>query len=443
MEKNKFTIKPESSYNDYQLSFDDLTSMTQNQDVISKIPYVDYLLIDGKEFTFPRKRFFMVSFFIHSLLFATIIFYSFNSDLIPKKADEKNMITFIIEDSAPSSRGKSGAAPVVETQPVVTTVETPPVATAPVPANETAPPDKSEDTIAVAKKPAKVISKKIAAVKAVKPVTQKSTPKAVAIIPATAAPQAKAIETYEAPADIDDIAIPALSAINENEANEKLAPPNFDEIKNKFDEIDNEDSSKIVAANQELEELSSDSLNAIEDKTAQVEAQNSDLDAIAEKRKGQLAEEKRQYALAAQKAAADEAAKQKASKGGNGLATSGNGNSAGNSSSEQGAGVGAGDVRKLEDLRQMPGNTKPQYDIEDRVKGLSGNIVLYGFVTKEGSLSSFKMVQSTGHRNLDRKTLMALKKWKFYPGQEGWVELPFKWDLKGGVQQKPTLLKRR
>ncbi len=132
-----------------------------------------------------------------------------------------------------------------------------------------------------------------------------------------------------------------------------------------------------------------------------------------------------------------------ASKGGNGLATSGNGTSAGNSSSEQGAGVGAGDVRKLEDLRQMPGNTKPQYDIEDRVKGLSGNIVLYGFVTKEGSLSSFKMVQSTGHRNLDRKTLMALKKWKFYPGQEGWVELPFKWDLKGGVQQKPTLLKRR
>lgn len=445
MEKNKFTIKPESSYNDYQLSFDDLTSMTQNQDVISKIPYVDYLLIDGKEFTFPSKRFFMVSLFIHSLLFATIIFYSFNSDLLPKKADEKNMITFTIEDSAPSSMGKSGAAPVIETQPAVTTVEALPVATesVPVPAEETAPLDKSEDTIAVAKKPAKVVSKKIAAAKAVKSAPQKSTPKAAAIITATAAPQAKAIETYEAPADIDDIAIPTLSAINENETNEKLAPPNFDEIKNKFDEIDNEDSSKIVAANQELEELSSDSLNTIEDKTAQVEAQNSDLDAIAEKRKGQLAEEKRQYALAAQKAAADEAAKQKASKGGNGLATSGNGTTAGNSSSEQGAGVGAGDVRKLEDLRQMPGNAKPQYDIEDRVKGLSGSIVLYGFVTKEGSLSSFKMVQSTGHRNLDRKTLMALKKWKFYPGQEGWVELPFKWDLKGGVQQKPTLLKRR
>ena len=444
MEKNKFTIKPESSYSDsdYQLSFDDLTSMTQNQDVISKIPYVDYLLIDGKEFSFPSKRFFMVSLLVHSLLFATIIFYSFNPDLLPKKAEEKNMITFTIEDSAPSSMGKSGATPVAETPPEVTAVETLPVAPAPAPAEETAPPAKSEDTIVVAKTPAKTVSKKIAAAKTVKPASQKLTSKPAAAIIAATAPQAKAIETYEAPADIDDIAIPALSAINENEATEKLAPPNFDEIKNKFDEIDNEDSSKIVAANQELEELNSNSLNAIEDKTAQVEAQNSELDAIAEKRKGQLAEEKRQYALAAQKSAADEAAKQKASKA-SGLAASGNGNSAGNSSSEQGAGVGAGDVRKLEDLRQMPGNTKPQYDIEDRVKGLSGNIVLYGFVTKEGSLSSFKMVQSTGHRNLDRKTLMALKKWKFYPGQEGWVELPFKWDLKGGVQQKPTLLKRR
>ncbi len=125
-----------------------------------------------------------------------------------------------------------------------------------------------------------------------------------------------------------------------------------------------------------------------------------------------------------------------------GEAGEGDGTSAG-TSAMAGAGVGDGNVRKLEDLRQMPGNLKPEYDTEERVKGLSGSIVLYGFVTKEGRLSEFKMIQSTGHRSLDKKTLVALKKWKFYPGQEGWVELPFKWDLKGGVQQKPTLLKRR
>lgn len=92
-------------------------------------------------------------------------------------------------------------------------------------------------------------------------------------------------------------------------------------------------------------------------------------------------------------------------------------------------------VRSLDQLRQMPGNQRPQYAREERLRGDQGSVVFYAYITKEGHPSQFRMVKSTGFRNLDGKTLVALKKWRFYPGQEGWVELPFRWDLKGGAQE--------
>jgi TonB family protein len=85
----------------------------------------------------------------------------------------------------------------------------------------------------------------------------------------------------------------------------------------------------------------------------------------------------------------------------------------------------------LEQLRQMPGNKFPQYSQDERLSRQEGQAMFYAYVNKDGSLSQFKLGQSTGYRNLDSKTLAALKKWKFYPGQEGWVEMPFKWTLNG------------
>jgi TonB family protein len=98
------------------------------------------------------------------------------------------------------------------------------------------------------------------------------------------------------------------------------------------------------------------------------------------------------------------------------------------------AGEPAG-VRSLDQLRQKPGNPRPMYDNTERLRGDQGAVVFYAYITKEGQPSQFRMVKSTGFRNLDGKTLVALKKWRFYPGQEGWVELPFRWDLKGGAQE--------
>lgn len=94
-----------------------------------------------------------------------------------------------------------------------------------------------------------------------------------------------------------------------------------------------------------------------------------------------------------------------------------------------------GQVRALEELKQMPGNQKPQYDSEDRLAGRQGDVIFRAYVSTEGMPTDFKMVRSSGHRSLDYKTLKAIKSWKFYPGQEGWVEIPFRWDLKGGPKQ--------
>lgn len=118
---------------------------------------------------------------------------------------------------------------------------------------------------------------------------------------------------------------------------------------------------------------------------------------------------------------------------------SGVGSSEGNNS---GLGSPVGQVRVLEDLRQMPGNPKPQYDSEERLNGQQGSVKFLAYITKDGRTSDFRLLQSTGYRNLDGKTLAALKKWRFYPGQEGWVEIPIQWNLKGGVSEKPTLLRR-
>lgn len=160
--------------------------------------------------------------------------------------------------------------------------------------------------------------------------------------------------------------------------------------------------------------------NQLNDTESAVAAQNAELIAQAEAR----AEALRAEAEAA-------AAANTATEGGQGTADSN-------------AGPGnTGELRTLEQLRQMPGNPKPQYEPQERLQGQQGAVIFKAFVTEAGQLTNFKMLQSTGYRNLDFKTLKALKQWRFYPGQEGWVELPFKWDLKGGPKEMPTLLRRR
>lgn len=99
-------------------------------------------------------------------------------------------------------------------------------------------------------------------------------------------------------------------------------------------------------------------------------------------------------------------------------------------------------IRTLEQLKQVPGNEVPKYSSDDRLHKRQGDVTFWAYVNKQGTLEKFKLVESTGFRELDFKTLRVLRSWKFYPGQQGWVEIPYSWSLKGEAQIKPTTLRR-
>lgn len=231
------------------------------------------------------------------------------------------------------------------------------------------------------------------------------------------------------PMTIDDIDAPALDA-GSYSAKTVTASLNedFDED---FDQVDSSHNFLIKEEQKNIEALA----------TATEKEQEEDLKALDHSNKEEAAKlsalqnslKKKNAAKIASALAAENAAQ--ATPYGNGAAGGGSG----------GSGVSEGmpsGVRSLDQLRQMPGNPRPQYDREERRRGDQGEIAFVAYINKAGKPVQFRMVKSTGFRNLDGKTLAALKKWRFYPGQEGWVELPFRWDLKGGVQQDGGTLRR-
>lgn len=256
------------------------------------------------------------------------------------------------------------------------------------------------------------------------------------------------------PLSIDDIEAPEL------DRGELANAPVSSNLNDDFDD----DFSKVNQSHKKALETERDSINAMASSLEAEQAENLNaLDEANKEEQDRLASiqnsvrEKNAKAIAsalsaekaaaaaAREAAAKEAASKKAGLGGNGNGLGmNNGQGAGNTGNQgpgtQIAGLPSG-VRSLDQLRQMPGNLRPQYDKEERHRGDQGEVVFIAYISKEGFPAQFRLMKSTGFRNLDVKSLAALKKWRFYPGQEGWVELPFRWDLKGGVQQDGGLLR--
>lgn len=253
-----------------------------------------------------------------------------------------------------------------------------------------------------------------------------------AAVPVKMAP-AKAVATV---ADtLDDIETPDLETSEFGEV--AVAQMDEKDLQEDFDQIDNDQNKALAAVKQSLDEEVDQVSSEGDSAFAEVENENK---AQAQAAAEALAERQQEYAAAiasakaAEKATAERAAQLAAQEKTRGQGAGGKGQGSGNSGSpeptKQVAGIPGG-VRSLEQLRQIPGNKFPQYSSEERLARQEGKAMFYAYVNKDGNLSQFKLGQSTGYRNLDVKTLAALKKWKFYPGQEGWVEMPFKWALKG------------
>ncbi len=412
-----YSLEPE------QLSFDQLISIEDQTAKLALISYTDYHLINAKEFSFPQRRFFILSVIVH------IIFAGYTLSIIVEKLKKPE----VIEVSYVSPKVMSAVA-LAPTQSSFNLPE-------PLTAEESA-----QDVVKV--KPV-VTSKAKAASRAADRSISKSRTKSAKVNYAEVAAKSSTVKTNsikaattskaEPMATVSDIEIPDLTAVSVDESTK----PSLKEIESDFDKIDKVQNEKLLADSKTDSKMLADSMSDLDHASEEVADEHSDIEDLAAERLKHLGEQKselKKTALARSGPAVQKSA----------IASGADSERLGEQTSKnQGAtaaGVGSqseGIVRRLEDLRQRPGNPRPDYDVNDRMNGLSGTIVINAYVTKEGSLTLFRLIQSTGHRNLDRKTLSALKNWKFYPGQEGWVELPFKWDLKGGVQQKPTLLKRR
>lgn len=100
-------------------------------------------------------------------------------------------------------------------------------------------------------------------------------------------------------------------------------------------------------------------------------------------------------------------------------------------------------IRRMQDLRSLPDNKIPYYDEDDRFNKREGEVVFEAYVTPQGQTTDFRLIQSSGYRSLDLKSLAAFKKWRFFPGQQGRVEMAYNWSLKGDAKERPTLLRRR
>lgn len=231
--------------------------------------------------------------------------------------------------------------------------------------------------------------------------------------PASAQPQPDPIVTS---ATVEDIELPQLEKV--------VATVDAQPTQESNEQLQNELNEKLMAAQAaEAKQLELAQKQMQEDlENAQALAQ---AEAAAEEQK---AEDERAAQAAASALAAEKAAMAAAQ---------------GNAEKSSAPTENTGELRSLAQLKQKPGNPRPSYDAQERLEGHNGAVIFKAFVTQDGGLKDFRMIQSSGYKNLDFKTLRALKQWKFYPGQEGWVELPFQWDLKGGPQEMPTLLRRR
>lgn len=254
------------------------------------------------------------------------------------------------------------------------------------------------------------------------------------------------------PETLEDIPAPKIDF--DAVAAEQVGSFGDDEFENEFKNIDRANDAALRAEKAQLDNearLISDqqdqSLKALEDKiAADSRAMDDELQATRTKNAAAVARLKAAENAAMAERAAREKAEAMAAAAARARGTGDTGVGRGSSGANEQAKAAAGNpngVRSIDQLRQMPGNPKPSYSVQERLDRQQGRVIFQAYVTKEGGLTNFRLVSSTGYRNLDGKTLAALKKWRFYPGQQGWVEIPQIWTLKGDVEQMPATLRRQ
>ena len=97
-------------------------------------------------------------------------------------------------------------------------------------------------------------------------------------------------------------------------------------------------------------------------------------------------------------------------------------------------------VRDARNLKQKSNNLPPIYPMLARKQKKQGTTVLMAYVSKTGNVGNLKIHKSSGSRDLDAVSFRAFARYRFSEGQEGWVRMPFNFQLKGNPKAIPGLL---
>ena len=97
-----------------------------------------------------------------------------------------------------------------------------------------------------------------------------------------------------------------------------------------------------------------------------------------------------------------------------------------------------GQARKHSQLKQLKGNPLPIYPKEALKKKWEGRAEIFYYVNPAGFVEKIQLKSSSGHRVLDNSALRALARYRYHPGQEGWVRHPVEFFLELDKEIKKT-----
>ena len=81
-------------------------------------------------------------------------------------------------------------------------------------------------------------------------------------------------------------------------------------------------------------------------------------------------------------------------------------------------------------------NPAPDYPRAARRRGYEGTVILEVLVDTRGRVGALRLLESSGHKILDRAASMSVKDWVFEPGRSGeekvemWVKIPVRFEIK-------------
>lgn len=90
-------------------------------------------------------------------------------------------------------------------------------------------------------------------------------------------------------------------------------------------------------------------------------------------------------------------------------------------------------------LRQIEGNPIPVYPKVALKKKWEGRVEVFYYVNPSGFVEKIQLKSSSGHSVLDNSALRALARYRYYPGQEGWVRHPVEFFLEMEKEVKETV----